>query len=115
MAARPFAPGFTAEPKSTNAATFTPFAVHITRADGQQELKGVDITLPPGATAKLAGVPYCPPADDRRRGGARRRGAEQATTPSCPDKSQIGVATIPAGTGPSPLTIDGKAYPRRSL
>jgi hypothetical protein len=108
MAARPFAPGFKAGPKSVNAATFTPFAASITRGDGQQELKGVDISLPPGATAKLAGVPYCPPATIAAA-AARAGGAEKANA-SCPDKSQVGVATIAAGTGASPLSIGGKAF-----
>jgi hypothetical protein len=108
MAARPFAPTFKAGPKSANAATFTPFAVNITRTDGQQELKGVDITLPPGATAKLAGVPYCPPA--AIAAAAAQAGTAERANASCPDKSQIGVATIAAGTGPSPLQIGGKAF-----
>lgn len=108
MATRPFAPGFKAGPKVANAATFTPFAVNITRGDGQQELKGIDVTLPPGATAKLAGVPYCPPAAIAAA-TARAGGAEKANA-SCPDQSQIGVATIAAGTGASPLSITGKAF-----
>jgi hypothetical protein len=108
MAARPFAPGFKAGPKSTNAATFTPFAVTIARSEGQQELKGVDITLPPGATAKLAGVPYCPPAAIAAT--AAQAGIAERANATCPDKSQIGIATIAAGTGPSPLQIGGKAF-----
>ena len=32
----------------------------ITRKDGEQELKVVDVTLPKGLTGKLAGIPYCP-------------------------------------------------------
>ena len=48
MAERPFAPGFGAGPKSAKAGAFSPFSIHISRPDGQQELKGVDITLPPG-------------------------------------------------------------------
>ena len=108
MATRPFAPGFKAGPKSAKAATFTPFAVNITRTDGQQELKGVDIALPPGATAKLAGVPYCPPA--AIAAAAARAGVAERANASCPDKSQVGVATIAAGTGASPLTIAGKAF-----
>jgi hypothetical protein len=108
MAARPFAPTFKAGPKSANAATFTPFAVNITRTDGQQELKGVNIILPPGATAKLAGVPYCPPP--AIAAAAAQAGATERANASCPDKSQIGVATIAVGTGPSPLQISGKAF-----
>jgi len=108
MAERPFAPGFKAAPKSTDALAFTPFVANLTRADGQQELKGVDITLPPGATAKLAGVPYCPPA--ALAAAAASAGAAEKAKSSCPDKSQIGVATIAAGSGPSPLSIAGKAF-----
>ncbi len=108
MAARPFGPSFVAGPKSNEAATFTPFSVRIGRSDGQQELKGVDVTLPPGATAKLAGVPYCPPA--ALAAAANRSGAAEKADASCPEKSQVGVATATAGTGPSPLQIAGKAF-----
>jgi hypothetical protein len=105
---RPFAPGFTAKPNSTKAATFTPFQVRITRGDGQQELKGVDITLPPGATAKLAGTPYCSPAEIAA--AAAHSGRAERADAACPDKSRIGVATVTAGSGGSPLSIGGKAY-----
>jgi hypothetical protein len=108
LAARPFTPGFAAKPNSTKAATFTPFQAHISRGDGQQELKGVDITLPPGATAKLAGTPYCSPAEIAA--AAAISGAAERANASCPDKSRIGVATTTAGSGPSPLSIDGKVY-----
>ena len=107
MAARPFAPGFSAQPKSTQALDFTPFSTHITRAPGQQELKGVDITLPEGETAKLKGVPYCPPKEIAAT--ENRSGAEEKKNPSCPDDSRIGVATVQAGTG-TPLEIQGTAY-----
>lgn len=108
MAERPFAPGFQAQPASYAALDFTPFSVHLTRPQGQQELKGVDLTLPPGATAKLAGVPYCPPADFNA--AADRSGAAEKKNPSCPDNSKVGVASIQAGTGGSPLKIAGTAY-----
>ena len=74
--------------KATPAATFTPFSARITRADGQQELKGVDITLPPGATAKLAGVPYCPPT--AIAAAAASSGAAERPTPAAPTKARIG-------------------------
>jgi len=108
LAARPFAPAFVAKPNSTKAATFTPFQVRIARGDGQQELKGVDITLPPGATAKLAGTPYCSPAEIAAT--AARSGRAERANPACPAKSRIGVATVAAGSGASPLAIDGKVY-----
>jgi hypothetical protein len=108
MAGRPFAPSFNAAPKATEAATYTPFSTRIVRSDGQQELKGVDIVLPPGATAKLAGVPYCLPSD--LLDAAKRSGAAERKNSSCPDKSQVGVVVATAGTGPSPLRIEGKAF-----
>lgn len=108
MAERPFAPGFSAQPQSSKARKFTPFSTHITRPPGQQELKGLDVKLPKGATAKLKGVPYCKPADIAQ--AEKRSGAAEKKNPSCSAKSQIGVATVEAGTGPSPLKIQGTAY-----
>jgi hypothetical protein len=108
MAERPFGPGFNAKPASDKALAFTPFSANISRADGQQELKGIDVILPPGATAKLAGVPYCTRAEIAA--AVDRPGANEKKNPSCPDNSQIGLATVAAGSGPSPLKVDGKAY-----
>jgi len=105
---RPFNPGFAAKPDSDRAAAFTPFRVHIERGDGQQELKGVDITLPPGATAKLAGTPYCSPT--QIAAAAAKAGAAERADASCPAKSLVGVAKVAAGSGPSPLQIEGRAY-----
>jgi hypothetical protein len=105
---RPFSPSFAAAPASDQAKAFTPFAVRINRNDGQQELKGVDITLPPGATAKLAGVPYCSPA--AIAAAAANSGAAEKAKASCPAKSNIGTASVSAGSGSSPLQITGQAY-----
>ncbi len=105
---RPFSPSFSAKPNSDKAATYTPFQLGIQRGDGQQELKGIDITLPPGATAKLAGTPYCSPEDIAKAAGSS--GGAEIAHPSCPSGSQVGVATVKTGSGPSPLQIEGKAY-----
>jgi hypothetical protein len=108
MAERPFAPGFSAQPGSSAAKKYTPFSVRIARGDGQQELKGVDLTLPAGATAKLKGVPYCKPGEIAA--AEHSSGAAEKANPNCPDASGIGVASVLAGTGPSPLKIEGTAY-----
>jgi hypothetical protein len=97
MAERPFAPGFSAKPKSNQAKAFTPFSTHISRPPGQQELKGIDVILPEGATAKLKGIPYCPPA--ALAAAANRSGAEEKSQPSCSAESRIGAAVVEAGTG----------------
>lgn len=105
---RPFAPGFSAQPNSKQALDYTPFQLQISRSDGQQEIKGMDITLPPGATAKLAGVSYCSP--QQLNAAAASSGAGERKNPSCPNDSHVGVATVLAGTGGSPLKIEGAVY-----
>jgi hypothetical protein len=106
--ARKFIPGYTANTDSQKAGTYSPFRVNISRSDGQQEVKLVNVTLPKGLTGKLAGIPYCSEAEIN---GARAIGGttEQAT-PSCSSNSQIGTTTTAAGTGGSPLSLPGKVY-----
>ncbi len=108
LAARKFVPGYTANTDSQKAGAYSPFRVNISRTDGQQEVKLVDVTLPKGLTGKLAGIPYC---SEAAINGARRIGGttEQAT-PSCSSNSQIGTTTTAAGTGASPLSLPGKVY-----
>ena len=71
-------------------------------------MKGVDITLPPGLSGKLAGIPYCSAKDLTQ--AAARPGATEAKTSSCPANSLIGTAAIRAGSGSSPIRITGKAF-----
>lgn len=108
MAERPFSPGFKASPGTDKVKTYTNFTASFSRPQGQQELKLVDITLPPGATAKLKGVPYCKPGEiadaEQRSGEAERK------NPSCDKDSRVGVAKVSAGTGSKPLQIDGDVY-----
>ncbi|HEX3239114.1 MAG TPA: hypothetical protein VHR18_03130 [Solirubrobacterales bacterium] len=108
MAERAFAPAFAVAPQANKAGAFSPLSMHLTRTDGQQELKGVDITLPPGMTGKLAGIPYCSAAD--LAAAAANAGEAEKATSSCPAKSLVGSATINAGTGPAPLQIGGKVF-----
>jgi hypothetical protein len=108
LAARPFSPGFTDSTAKPKAGAFSPFQVNITRQDGEQELKGVDVTLPPGLTAKLAGLTYCPEA--ALAAAAANSGAAEAAKSSCPASSLIGSASVLSGTGPAPIHIEGKAF-----
>ncbi len=107
LADRPFAPSYTAKSDSTKANAYSPFRVHIGRPDGQQELKGVDVTLPKGLAGKLAGIPYC--SEAALAAAAAGSGVAEQTTPSCP-ASEIGTASTESGTGPNPLKLSGKAY-----
>jgi hypothetical protein len=82
--------------------------MRLTRADGAQEIEGLSVTLPPGLTGRLAGIPFCPDADITR--AATRAGRTEAAQPSCPAASQVGTVTVGAGAGPQPLQVSGNAY-----
>jgi hypothetical protein len=108
MGERPFTPGVSAKPATAKAATYTPFQLKITRNEGQQEIKGFNLTLPPGATANIAGVPYCQANEYNVAAGLS--GVQELKNFSCNSKSEIGTATIEAGTGNTPLKIEGRVY-----
>jgi hypothetical protein len=108
LGGRPFSPGFSTNAKSTKAGAYSPFSVHISRANGEQEVKGVDVTLPAGLSGKLKGIPYCKPK--QIAAAADRAGEAEDKSSSCPSNSKVGVATIRAGTGSSPIQIKGNAY-----
>jgi hypothetical protein len=108
LAERKFAPGYAAKSDSTKAGAYSPFRVLIARADGEQELKVVDVTLPKGLTGKLAGIPYC--SEEALIAAAGATGKAELANPSCSGASGIGVTTTESGTGATPLKIAGKAY-----
>jgi hypothetical protein len=92
-----FKPGFKAGTAKPQAGSFSPFNLQVTQAGGESNLSRLKATLPPGLLAKLAGVPLC--------------GDAQAASGDCPAGSQVGVTTIGAGPGPSPIYVPeaGKA------
>jgi hypothetical protein len=108
MGARKFTPAYKANPTSTKAGSYSPFHVLITRKDGEQELKVVDVTLPKGLTGKLAGIPYC--SEAAIAAAAANSGKAEQANPSCSGNSQIGSVTTVSGTGANPLKLGGKAY-----
>jgi hypothetical protein len=108
LAARPFAPSYTAASDSNKAGAYSPFRVNIGRPDGQQEVKLVNVTLPKGLTGKLAGIPYC--TEDAINGARILSGKAEQASPSCSADSQIGTTTSAAGSGGAPLSLPGKVY-----
>jgi hypothetical protein len=107
-AERPFAPFFAAAPAVNKAKASTSYTLTVQRGDGEQELKGLDVTLPPGTTARLEGVAYCSEGD--LAAAAASSGRAQLAKPSCPGTSFIGTARVAVGAGSSPLQLDGNAY-----
>jgi hypothetical protein len=108
LGTRKFAPGYSAASSSTAAAKYSPFDVKITRTDGQQELKAVNVTLPKGLVGRLAGIPYC--GEVELAAAAASSGKAQLAKPSCSSESAIGRTTTLSGTGNAPLSLPGTAY-----
>jgi hypothetical protein len=107
----PFAPGFEAGTTSPLAGAYSPFVLKLTRENGSQRLAALNVTLPPGLAAKLAGVSECSEpeiaaAQARKNPG---EGALEAASPSCPAASQVGVVNVGAGSG-APIYVQGRAY-----
>ena len=108
LAERPFDPGYGAGPNSSKAGAFSPFRLRVDRPDGAQEIRQIDVDLPPGMVAKLKGVEYCPEASIAAAG--TRSGKDELASPSCPSSSQVGTSVIGAGSGPAPFRTTGNAY-----
>jgi hypothetical protein len=107
----PNAPGFSAGTFTPIAGTYSPFVLHLSREDGSQQLRALNVTLPPGLIGKIAGIAQCPQANieaaEHRNGLGQ--GALEATAPSCPAASEVGSAHIGAGSG-APFYVTGHAY-----
>jgi hypothetical protein len=86
-----FSPELSAGTSSPAAGKHSPFLFTLAREDGEQNFASLGIALPPGLSAKLAGVALCD-------GPAAQAG-------SCPVASRIGSVTTATGYGPAPLWV----------
>jgi hypothetical protein len=107
---RTFSPKLEAGAKSAVAGAESPFVFRLVRADQEQTLKTIDVTLPPGQAAVLRGVPYCSEAALAAISSAEGTAATEKAAPKCPAASEIGTSTVTAGPGPTPLYMSGKVY-----
>jgi len=108
----PFRPGLIAGSINNAAGHFSPFNVRLFRSDQEQEFTRFSIKLPPGITAKLAGVPYCPDSGvalAKSRTGIHGA-TEELNSPSCPAASEIGHSLAGAGVGQALAYAPGKIY-----
>jgi hypothetical protein len=104
----PFNPQAQAGSLNSNAGSYTPFYLHLTRQDNEQEITSYSATLPPGLTGKLAGIPYCP--DANIEAAKIRGGFEEDEHPSCPAASQIGHTVAGYGLGSVLAYAPGNLY-----
>ncbi len=104
----PFAPQATTGTLNNAAGSYSPFDLHITRKDGEQELTRFSTIMPPGLTGNLSGVPFCP--DSAIEAARHKTGAQESNEPSCPAVSQIGHTLVGAGVGGVLAWAPGKLY-----
>jgi len=87
------APGFSAGSSSRQAANSGAFSMTLSRHDGEQNVAGVSVGLPPGLVGLISKVPLC--------------GEPQAADGACGEGSLIGSATVAAGAGGDPFWVTG--------
>jgi uncharacterized repeat protein (TIGR01451 family) len=91
-----FAPSFTAGTTSSQAGAYAPLTATFGRHDGEQDLSGVTVNMPPGLIGKIAGIVQC--------------GEAEANAGTCPASSKVGTATAAAGSGSQPYYQSGSVY-----
>lgn len=93
----PFSASITGGSQNIQAAAYTPFTTTLNRPDGNQDLKGVTLHMPPGLSGVLSGVPLC--------------GEAEANAGSCKEESRIGETIVSVGVGSDPFSVKGgKVY-----
>jgi hypothetical protein len=91
----PFALAQSTADSTPKAGAYTAYTFNLSRAEGQQYLQKLTTTLPAGLVGAIPSVPLC--------------GEPQASTGSCAATSQIGTATVSAGSG-DPYPFSGPVY-----
>lgn len=95
--ALPFVPSLAAGSINNRAGAFSSFTTTLSRNDGNQNLKSVQLHMPTGFSGALSGVTLC--------------GEAQANAGTCGEGSLIGETTVSVGLGGNPYTVmGGKVY-----
>ena len=91
-----------------DAGAFSSFTLKLDREDGDQFLGKLNFTMPPGLTADLHGITYCPETSILK--AAETLGRTEEKYASCPASSEIGTSNVAAGPGSHPFHAVGKMY-----
>jgi hypothetical protein len=92
-ASLPFGPSLNAGVTNIQAGGFTPFAMTMSREDGEQNLQAIGLHMPPGLSGLLTGVKLC--------------GEAEANAGTCGPESEIGETTVSVGVGSEPFSVKG--------
>jgi hypothetical protein len=104
----PFQPDAITGGVNSNVGSYTPYFVHLTRKDTEQEITSYSLVLPKGITAKLAGIPFCP--EQAIEAARRNSGVGEEQRSSCPIASQVGRTLTGYGVGPALTYANGRIY-----
>jgi hypothetical protein len=91
-----FAPTQSTSNQSSAAGGHTSFTFNLERPEGQQYVSQVKTTLPAGLVGAIPALTKCPEPG--------------AANGECPASSQMGTATVLAGSGPTPFQFTGPVY-----
>lgn len=94
----PFAPTQATANQTSAPAAHTSFRFTLERPNGNQYISQLQTTMPEGLVGLVPAVEQCPEP------------AASSETIACPAGSQIGTATVQAGSGPTPYTFQGPVY-----
>jgi hypothetical protein len=106
--APPFRPAAKAGTLNVNAGSYSPFYLHLTRTDAEQEITSYSAQLAPGLLGKIANIPYCPEA--AIEASKTQSGTESKEQPLCPQASEIGHTIAGYGVGPVLAYAPGKLF-----
>ncbi|MET0557925.1 MAG: hypothetical protein ABW065_04560 [Solirubrobacterales bacterium] len=105
---RPFEPKLNAGTSNSEAGSFSSFTLNLDREDGDQYLKDLGFTMPPGLLGSLRGITYCP--ESAISAAAGNSGMSEQSSPSCPSSSQVGTTNVAAGPGTHPFHAVGRMF-----
>lgn len=94
----PFKPAQSTANSNGNGGASTNFTLNLARNDGEQYVSSVKTELPPGLVGKISLAERCSEA------------LANSETSACPAASQIGTATVLAGSGSQPFSFSGPVY-----